>query len=119
MSDSSFADAMAHWLNAVRQEIDAIDRQDLPALQQANDMKIASLAALKTAMPGAGDAARDLIADAFALTREAGRRVNLALAGVERRLGALTGAIGHNTAAVYGGNGRIARGYGKIDLHCA
>ena len=106
------ADALATLGQRTADEVAAMDAGDMEALDTATRAKLAALARLRAmdvAVLAGLDAAR--VADAAALNREAARRVNLARARIEHRLGALTRAAGRMSAVAYGPDGRMtARG---------
>lgn len=92
---------------AIEAEIAALDRDDLDALAAATAAKLALIESIRAATP-AEPAPAALVEEVRALNREAGRRINLARAAVERRLARISALRGAQPALTYGPDGRTA-----------
>ena len=93
-------------LSAMRAELDALDGDDAGTIQAATLVKLAALDAARTApVPP-----RDVLDTARSLNALASARVNMLLAGIERRLAALTASAGVQPPLCYGRNGRSSPG---------
>ncbi|UAJ08688.1 hypothetical protein [Polymorphobacter megasporae] len=97
-------DAFGDLLTAIRDELAALDTGDAAAIERATAAKLAALGAARTG--GAIPVAR--LHEARALNALAATRTNMLLAGVDRRLAALTAAAGRGVAICYGRDGRTS-----------
>lgn len=98
------ADRVEALCLAIEAELEALDRDDLDSLTEATRMKLALVEALRDETPP--EAHRTLLARARDLNREAGRRVNLARARVEKRMARIATAKGAPPPLTYGPRGR-------------
>lgn len=104
----------------LRAELKALEDGNIAALESSTPAKLAAISALQLSPIADRDAETDaLIREGAELCEQAALRVNLLLAGVERRLSVLARAAGHGQSHSYGKNGRVAGGYRSIDLDCA
>src|SRR3546814_21171108 len=102
---------------ALRQELAALDSGDVAALESSTASKLAAISALQLSpLVAPDDETEALIHEGAALCEQAALRVNLLLAGIERRLNVLAYAAGTAPAAAYGREGRTAGGYRRIAL---
>lgn len=97
-------------LAAMRAELAALDDGDTAAISAATAAKLAALAAVRhhTSAANAAPVSRAALETARSLNALASARVNMLMAGVERRLSAFTAASGATPALCYGRNGRTA-----------
>ncbi len=97
-------------LAAMRAELAALDDGDTAAIAAATTAKLAALAAVQrgTSTANAVPLPRAALETARSLNALASARVNMLMAGVERRLSALTAASGAGPSLCYGRNGRTA-----------
>ena len=91
-------------LGAMRDELAALDDGDAAAIGAATMAKLAALEAVRHATP----VPRAALETARSLNALASARVNMLMAGVERRLRVLTAASGAEPTLCYGRNGRTA-----------
>lgn len=89
-------------LAAMRAELAALDGDDVEAIEAATTAKLAALIAARAApLPD-----RAVLETARSLNALASARVNMLIAGIERRLTALSTAAGAAPPLCYGRNGR-------------
>lgn len=120
MGASAYRQTLRNLNDALRAELAALDAGDLGALESSTAAKLAAISALQLSPLVEPDAETEaLIHEGAALCEQAALRVNLMLAGVERRLNMLARAAGHATEVRYGRDGRIDGGYRRLDLDCA
>jgi hypothetical protein len=121
MAAPAYLQTLRNLNDALRAELDALDSGDIAALESSTAAKLAAISALQLSPLAERDPEIDaLIHEGAALCEQAALRVNLLLAGVERRLSVLARAAGHAPAVGYGRDGRVASGgYRSIDLDCA
>lgn len=106
--------------DTLRSELAALEAGDIAALESSTPAKLAAISALQLSPIAERDSKTDaLIREGAELCEQAALRVNLLLAGVERRLSVLARAAGHGPTQRYGRDGRIDSGYRSIDLDCA
>ena len=98
------ADAFAALLAAMREELVALDLGTADGIEAAT---LAKSAALDRVRHGAVYTTEQLT-EARALNALASSRVNMMIAGVDRRLRVLAGADGRSAALCYGRDGRAA-----------
>lgn len=104
----------------LRAELAALESGDISVLESSTPAKLAAISALQLSPIVESDAETDaLIREGAELCEQAALRVNLLLAGVERRLAVLSRAAGHAPEVRYGRNGRMDGGYRSLDLDCA
>ncbi len=96
------AEAFDVLLAAMRDELAALDTGDASAIECATAAKLAALDGARLA----GKVAVERLHEARALNALAATRTNMLLAGVDRRLAALTAADGRAGAICYGRDGR-------------
>lgn len=96
------AEAFDTLLAAMRDELAALDSGDAGEIERATMAKIAALEGARSA----GAIAVDRLHEARALNALAATRTNMLLAGVDRRLAALTAADGRSGVFCYGRDGR-------------
>lgn len=98
------AERLAALSRTIEQEIAALEQNDLDALAAATAQKLRLVEELRDS-PADQPLPPALVAQVRALNQEAGRRVNLARAAVERRL-ARFAAVKGAQPLTYGPNGR-------------
>lgn len=96
------AEAFDTLLAAMHDELDALDSGDATVIGAATAAKLAALTAARSAPP----VAVKHLYEASALNALAATRVNMLMAGVDRRLAALTAADGRGGGLCYGRDGR-------------
>lgn len=96
------AEAFDTLLAAMRDELAALDSGDAATIEAATAVKLAALDATRRATP----APVSRLHEASALNALAATRVNMLMAGIDRRLAALTAADGRASGLCYGRNGR-------------
>lgn len=120
MNAPAYQQTLKNLNDALRAELAALEAGDIAALESSTPVKLAAISALQLSPLAERDAEIDaLIHEGAALCEQAALRVNLLLAGVERRLNVLANAAGHAPELRYGKSGRMEAGYRKIDLDCA
>lgn len=97
-------DAFGDLLTAMCDELAALDTGDAAEIERATAAKLAALAGARSA----GAIPVDRLHEARALNALAATRTNMLLAGVDRRLAALTAAAGRGVAICYGRDGRTS-----------
>lgn len=96
------AEAFDALLAAMRDELVALDSGDAGQIERATAVKLTALDGARAA----GAVAVERLHEARALNALAATRTNMLLAGVDRRLAALTAADGRASAICYGRDGR-------------
>jgi hypothetical protein len=97
-------------LAAMRAELAALDDGDTATISAATAAKLAALAAVRrdASATNAAPASRATLETAHSLNALASARVNMLMAGIERRLRALTAATGETPSLCYGRDGRTS-----------
>jgi len=96
------AEAFDALLAAMRDELAALDSGDAGTIELATAAKLTALEGARAA----GAVALDRLQEARALNALAATRTNMLLAGVDRRLAALTAADRRGGSICYGRDGR-------------
>jgi hypothetical protein len=114
----TYQEKLRRLVEVLRGELEILDGGDIASLERTAAAKQSAIAAVAAYPAGPRDEeSQALIEEGAALCEQAALRVNLLLAGVERRLNALAAASGHGRQLRYGRNGRMAASYHGIDLH--
>lgn len=114
----TYEETLRGLVEALRGELAALDAGDIATLERTAAAKQSAIAAVAAFPVGPRDEeTQALVEEGAMLCEQAALRVNLLLAGVERRLNALAAASGHGHQLRYGRNGRMTASYRGIDLH--
>ena len=113
----TYQETLRSLVETLRGELDILDAGDVASLERTAAAKQSAIAAVAAYPVGPRDEeTQALLEEGAALCEQAALRVNLLLAGVERRLNALAAVSGHGNQLRYGRNGRMTASYHGIDL---
>ncbi|MGI4879838.1 MAG: hypothetical protein ACRYG4_20360 [Janthinobacterium lividum] len=96
------SEAIDRLLDAMRDELEALDSGDVGRIETATRAKVAAL----DRMHGTGTVAVARLHQARALNALASTRVNMLMAGIDRRLAVLVAADGRAASLCYGRDGQ-------------